>query len=450
MASAQEKKPSFFKKVLFPVPLSSRSWRTLLFLASLLASCSESFPERSSPSGLFRVSEGGAQNPTSPTPTPPTQSTVTPPPDLFLPEILTPEPYAEGVLRDVRIIFAAPLSQPSRYTLATRAHSYRLIPTQDPGVYESEEPLPPWSFITLMGDNYPILSFTTGADLSGDPLRVMATEPLLQYPLAPEQGIELRFSHRIPVKTQFSLSVTCNGREQEKRSFLLRRGARLRIEPLYAWDAPSTCTITFQGFSLPPTGALAFQIAPISFTTLAPQGRLRLSEVVVDPQSDWNDTTPFDPVPGTGTISESDEYVEIVNASPAVVDLTGYRLEMLDGTDEVYRFGESAPSTILRILPEGATYTGLPPCGVVIVGNPPGQMNNESLIRLVAPDNTVVDFLHLTGSSALAGLPQVYYSPSGGGNASGPEDEAVYPLWVTGPGAPLVQGRATPGFAPCP
>jgi hypothetical protein len=190
---------------------------------------------------------------------------------------------------------------------------------------------------------------------------------------------------------------------------------------------------------------------PLSFTTIELTGRLRISEVVVDPQQDWSDDTgtPFDPIPGEGSITSSDEYVEIVNASNDFIDLREYRLEMIDGTDEVFLFSNPS-SAILRFNPPWATVTSFPPCGVVVIGNPRGENNNQTLFRLVDGNNRVVDQIHLTGASSLQGLPGVYYNPAGGGNATGPENEAVYPLWVTGENPPLVQGYASPTSAPCP
>jgi hypothetical protein len=355
-------------------------------------------------------------------------------------------------VRDPLIRFSAPVTEPSSFSISAGEATYRLKTTFDPAILTLVEPAPPWTLLTLYYKGLPILSFTTGADIQGDPLRVVAIVPNLRYPLSPQAGIEFRFSQRINPEAETKLQVKCNDTPQPFRFFFRHLGALGRIEPLYEWLQPSTCTILFEGFTLPPTGPIPFSIAPVSFTVLPPRGRVRISEIVVDPQSDWSDEggTPFDATPGTGTASSNDEYVEIVNASPEVVDLRGYRLDMLDGTDEVLMLEERTTRAKIRVIPQGSTIASLPPCGVVVIGDPPGQMNNEIFVRLVDPENNVVDFIHLTGSSSLNGLPQVYYNPRGGGNSDTPEDEAVFPLWVTGDGAPLIQGRATPGYAPCP
>lgn len=436
-----------------PRIISHSGLGSLLLFSGIIA-CSEPIPAPSNPSGLFAVTSPSNRDSSSSSSSGTGSGTTTPVPSeaLNLPLLLDPPAGAEGVYRDLTLRFAGPITQPERFSLEAAGERYRFKITGDPTTLTLAEPAPPWTGLVVYYDTlFPLYSFTSGADITGDPLRVVAITPSLQQPLPPEQGIELRFSHRIDPEVEIQLMVHCNGEPQAVRWFMRKEGARLRIEPLYAWAQPALCVLTFESFSLPPTGPLPFSIAPISFTTLPPQGRLRISEVVVDPQSDWSDESgiPFDPQPGSNAPGTNDEFVEIVNASSAVVDLRGYRVEMLDGSDEVLILGGTTTAQ-LRILPEGSALDSLPPCGVLVIGDPPGMMNNESLIRLVDPQNQVVDFLHLTGSSTLAGLPGVYYNPRGGGNSDSPEDEAVYPLWVTGPNAPLVQGRATPGSVRCP
>lgn len=410
-----------------------------------------------SPSPTLRESMLALTSPTKPPnnpPSPPPPSSPTPltTGDLGLPLILDPPDGAEGVVRDPLIRFSAPITQVSPFFIEGGGTTLRLVATEDPSILTLIEPAPPWTPLTLTYKGQRVLSFTTGADLRGDPIRIVALQPHLRSPIPPPMGIEFRFSQRLDPRIEVALEVTCNAEPQPYRFFLRHLGALGRIEPLYEWPQPATCEIRFAGFSLPPTGPIPFLISPISFTVLPPRGRVRISEIVVDPQSDWSDENgiPFDAVPGPGTPSSNDEYIEIVNASPEVVDLRGYRLDMLDGTDEVLVLDETTTRAKIRVIPEGSTIASLPPCGVVVIGDPPGQMNNEIFVRLVDPENNVVDFIHLTGSSSLNGLPQVYYNPRGGGNSNSPEDEAVFPLWVTGDGAPLIQGRATPGSAHCP
>ena len=243
------------------------------------------------------------------------------------------------------------------------------------------------------------------------------------------------------------MAGNCAGGAADLRWHWVRGGARARIEPRSLWPE-GPCTVTVAALT-PQDGGPAGDLTIGPFDVATIRRRVRLSEVVVDPRLDWSDDdgTPFDAVPGEGSVSTSDEFVELVNAAGSPVDLRGWRLDMLDGTDEVVVFGDSG-STPIRVTPPWADIAALPPCGVVVIGNPPGQLNNEIVLRLVRPDGALEDRMHLSGSAAFAGLPGTL-AQTGGGKSSSAADEAVYPRWTTADGATLMQGAATPSVAPC-
>lgn len=78
----------------------------------------------------------------------------------------------------------------------------------------------------------------------------------------------------------------------------------------------------------------------------APLG-VRIQEVVTTPMRDWNDSDgegqPFDPLPGAGAVTSTDEWIELVNTSPAAVDLeqTPILVEAVDGSPSVTELSQA-------------------------------------------------------------------------------------------------------------
>ena len=141
---------------------------------------------------------------------------------------------------------------------------------------------------------------------------------------------------------------------------------------------------------------------------------LRITEVVTDPQGDHNESsggngTLFDAVPGTCSITSSDEFIELRNFGSELLDLTGHVLQFNDSTAASYTFGSSSAGT-LRFT-AGSTLTALEPGAFVLLGNPPGAMNNTIGLLLLDADGDVLDQWDLVGDVS--------------GNATGASDEAV-------------------------
>lgn len=165
-----------------------------------------------------------------------------------------------------------------------------------------------------------------------------------------------------------------------------------------------------------------------------------ITEIVTDPQADHSENaggngTPYDRLPGTGTVSSVDEFVELYNAGPTPVDLTGLTLEFLDTTPGRYTFG-SGSGTGTLLFTSGSSLEELLPGGFVLLGNPPGALNNLIDVELRDPLGALLDRVAIADGNATSGL-----------------DEAVARLWTgahfedgfgRGPISPLGPGAPVP------
>jgi hypothetical protein len=210
-------------------------------------------------------------------------------------------------------------------------------------------------------------------------------------------------------------------------------------------DAQDVAIVTAaQGGSLPPadqdcSGAIdGADVAIVEAHVghgcpVATADRVVINEVVVDPQQDWDDTAggngiPFDEIPGVGTIDGglfvgADEWIEIVNATGSVVDLSGWTLEMLDSGSSSYDLGGAGPT--VRVLPPGSVLSAVPPGGVVVIGNPPGAMDIDVHLVLRDASDLVVDEVEIGDDPEFDGPGDGAPEPGGDGNASSPADEAI-------------------------
>jgi hypothetical protein len=140
-----------------------------------------------------------------------------------------------------------------------------------------------------------------------------------------------------------------------------------------------------------------------------------INEIVADPQRDWNDTAggnaPFDATPGTGTVSGADEWIELLNASGAIVDLSGWTLVMTDGTPATQLIGTG--DAVLSFSSGGAL-AAFQADEYLVVGNPKGDLNNTVTVELRDAQGLLVDRVALGGDGG---------GPSG--NATGSDDEAI-------------------------
>lgn len=110
-----------------------------------------------------------------------------------------------------------------------------------------------------------------------------------------------------------------------------------------------------------------------------------ITEVVTDPQQDHSESAGgngvrYDLFPGTGTVSSVDEYIELYNASFDPIDLTGYVLWINDTSPTSYVFG-TTKSGVTRYSP-GSSLKKLLAGGFVLLGNPPGAINNKVTVAV--------------------------------------------------------------------
>lgn len=161
---------------------------------------------------------------------------------------------------------------------------------------------------------------------------------------------------------------------------------------------------------------LSLLVPPVPLQATVPSTpSVRLSEISTDPQHDWS-TNSFDGTPGSGSITGSDEYIEIANVGSLPVDLTGWRVETSDSSTDADEIDLSlvkneGPDETVATFPAGAYW---------ILGNPVGEMNNDVQVRLLDADGAVVDQVTLGDFDDEDVLDN---APSG--NATDASDEAV-------------------------
>jgi hypothetical protein len=101
---------------------------------------------------------------------------------------------------------------------------------------------------------------------------------------------------------------------------------------------------------------------------------------------------PFDAIVGDGTISASDERIEICNATALTASLSDWMLETDEGTPETENFSTS--SAVFRFSP-GCSLAGLLPGGYIIIGNPQGYMSNTLTLSLRNGTASLVDEIYI-------------------------------------------------------
>jgi len=146
-----------------------------------------------------------------------------------------------------------------------------------------------------------------------------------------------------------------------------------------------------------PLLALLYLLAP------ACANEIRFTEAVTDPQSDHNETAGgngvlFDSVPGSGSVTTSDEWIELVNAGAHAVDLTGYTISFNDSSPSTYVFGTSTAGTL--IFSGSSSLTSFAPGDFLLLGNPPGSLNNTITLELYDAANQLVELWAIDDANA--------------------------------------------------
>jgi len=146
---------------------------------------------------------------------------------------------------------------------------------------------------------------------------------------------------------------------------------------------------------------------------------VRFTEVVTDPQKDWNDTMDgdgilFNKIVGYGTVGSTDEWIELYNDGNLNIDMTGWTLQMLDGTDETEILASSKATFLFS---EEGSLTNFQVGEIMVLGNPTGDMKNTITLKLLDEDGDVIDSLEVPDGNA-TGITDESYQVEEDGNWS--------------------------------
>jgi len=132
--------------------------------------------------------------------------------------------------------------------------------------------------------------------------------------------------------------------------------------------------------------------------------QIRITEVITDPQHDWNDSSggngvPFDAFFGDGTIGSNDEWVELKNISSDVINLKDWMLNFVDGTDEYFLFSEEDASILFS---NGGSVSEFESQEMLVVTDIPGDMKNKIELILLDDQQLVVDDVFIEDGNAIS------------------------------------------------
>ncbi len=161
-----------------------------------------------------------------------------------------------------------------------------------------------------------------------------------------------------------------------------------------------------------------------------------ISEVVTSPLNDWSvsgsdneDAQDFDGSRGNGAVSSRDQFIEIHNRSGTVVNLLGWRLEVIDsssGTPELTPIAPSNEEGTVVTFSAGSILSAVQPDGFVVVGNPAGTVGPDAYIVLKDSAGQVIDDVEIgindrEGDGDEDGAP----GPNQNGYANGSFEESI-------------------------
>lgn len=137
----------------------------------------------------------------------------------------------------------------------------------------------------------------------------------------------------------------------------------------------------------------------IFFYSSCGYSQVLINEVVTDPQVDWS-TNSFDGSDGLGTIDTNDEWIELYVVANGV-DLTGWTIELNDGTDESGILSSGGAFTISNYISgTGGLFTDTDAGDYIVIGQPTsGSM--DATITVILRDNTmaIIDQVVISGGS---------------------------------------------------
>ncbi len=163
---------------------------------------------------------------------------------------------------------------------------------------------------------------------------------------------------------------------------------RVLAKPAVPLDSATPHDLVFQVEDLAGNRAPEISVPLVTPPAIA----IAISEIVASPLRDWGDSeggaVPFDPIPGVGSVSEADEWIELVNLSDAPLDLesAGIELATIDGTPSVTPLA-GAPALYFG---DGGSIGSWWP-GEALVVRPRGAMSSSSLIVEVKAGEQLLD-----------------------------------------------------------
>jgi hypothetical protein len=130
--------------------------------------------------------------------------------------------------------------------------------------------------------------------------------------------------------------------------------------------------------------------------------RVLVTEIVTDPQQDHGESgsgngIAFDGIPGAGTVGSTDEYVEIYNGTSQNVDLTGWNVMMIDGSDVTESVDDPAWT---KFFSDGGSVENFLSGEILVLGNPSGDMKNTIQVELTDQVGQVVHSVYSDDANA--------------------------------------------------
>lgn len=176
----------------------------------------------------------------------------------------------------------------------------------------------------------------------------------------------------------------------------------------------------------------------VSVTTL-PRIDVVIGEVVVEPRQDWGDSVangePFDNQPGNGAISASDEWVELYNQGESVVDISSWKIEVVDRDQSSVTLKALASASPKQLYTRSGSLL-LAPGEYAVVRLSPDSKNASSTAKI-----RLIDAMELLRDEVVLGS-SVNGRTIPSGRSTGADDEAVIRCksgWF--------RAQATPGAA---
>lgn len=183
--------------------------------------------------------------------------------------------------------------------------------------------------------------------------------------------------------------------ETEQQSSSSSESSSIESTPSTQPTTSTETTETTETAAYPTTGtALAAETtAEASAPVVFDWARVLITEIVTDPQQDFSDTAGgdgvfYNAVVGSGTVSSTDEYVEIFNGTEDVMDISQWSLAMLDGSDETQALGADVTNVYFDL---GGTVEALGAGEFAVIGNPTGTLNNTITVELYNDLSELVD-----------------------------------------------------------